>query len=856
MFERTRHTRISRFLCPVLVFWPAALLSTRVLPAAPVPLQLNELEYFEKPGLNVLVFSNQYNGMFFDEKTAGIELIHHGVRTATGGAVRVRHTPEQWDQIPEVKERRVDRESNRIEVVLRYADFEFEPRLVVEPDEEGFRIAVWLDRPLPERLVGRAGLNLEFLPATYFEKTYVMDSTPGILPLYPEGPVEMRLAAALIPQFAGHNTFDDRGRGEFPEPLPVAAGRRLILAPEDPERRVDIHSNGGDLLLFDGRNVAQNGWFVVRTLLPAESNGKVVEWSVRPHTIPDWKRPPNIAFSQVGYHPQQKKVAVIELDKNDTPLDSAVLLEIAPSGERVEAFRAALQSWGRYLRYNYAIFDFSELRKSGTYCLRYGDVESGAFPIHDRVYSGIWHPTLDVFFPVQMDHMFVNEAYRVWHGAAHLDDARQAPVNHQHFDGYRMGPSTETPYEPGEHIPGLAVGGWFDAGDFDIQTPSHCATVHSLAETWRLFRPERDQTLIDQDRRFVEIRHPDGKPDILQQIEHGVLQLVAQHRVFGRAVTGIVDPLLHQYHHLGDAVTQTDGKIYDPGLKPYEVQGDRSGTPDDRWVFTNRSAAVNYFSIAALAAAAEALRGYNDPLAAECLERARAAWQAELEQAEASAPASGWEAAMRQGAELSAALELFRVTGEKAYGDRFQELLWPALERSLGRTLATGVRAVPFFDAAFRERLKPYVERYREEMANTERENPFGVPITRGGWAGNSAVVGFSMTAYYLHREFPEVIDAEPVLRGLNYLFGCHPATNTSFVSGVGGRSKNIAYGNNRADFSFIAGGVVPGVLILKPDFPENKDDWPFLWGQNEYTIGMSAQYLLLANAVNSLLQR
>jgi hypothetical protein len=112
------------------------------------------------------------------------------------------------------------------------------------------------------------------------------------------------------------------------------------------------------------------------------------------------------------------------------------------------------------------------------------------------------------------------------------------------------------------------------------------------------------------------------------------------------------------------------------------------------------------------------------------------------------------------------------------------------------------------------------------------------------------------MTAYYLHREFPEVIDAEPVLRGLNYLFGCHPATNTSFVSGVGGRSKNIAYGNNRADFSFIAGGVVPGVLILKPDFPENKDDWPFLWGQNEYTIGMSAQYLLLANAVNSLLQR
>ncbi len=42
-------------------------------------LKLNDKEYFESRGLNVLVFTNQYNGMFFDEKTAGIEIIHHGV---------------------------------------------------------------------------------------------------------------------------------------------------------------------------------------------------------------------------------------------------------------------------------------------------------------------------------------------------------------------------------------------------------------------------------------------------------------------------------------------------------------------------------------------------------------------------------------------------------------------------------------------------------------------------------------------------------------------------------------------------------------------------------------------------------
>lgn len=45
----------------------------------------------------------------------------------------------------------------------------------------------------------------------------------------------------------------------------------------------------------------------------------------------------------------------------------------------------------------------------------------------------------------------------------------------------------------------------------------------------------------------------------------------------------------------------------------------------------------------------------------------------------------------------------------------------------------------------------------------------------------------------------------------------------------VGTRSKLIGYGHNRADYGSIAGGMVPGVLIIKPDFPELMADWPFL---------------------------
>ena len=121
--------------------------------------------------------------------------------------------------------------------------------------------------------------------------------------------------------------------------------------------------------------------------------------------------------------------------------------------------------------------------------------------------------------------------------------------------------------------------------------------------------------------------------------------------------------------------------------------------------------------------------------------------------------------------------------------------------------------------------------------------------ITTGGWAGGGAVIYFAITNYVLHKAFPDVVEAELVLRGLDYIYGCHPGSNISFVSGVGMQSKKVAYGNNRADFSFIAGGIVPGILVLPPDFPENKEDWPFLWGENEYVIGLGAPYIFLVQA-------
>jgi endoglucanase len=823
------------------------------LNASAQKLQINDSGYFEKRGVNVLVFSYEYSGIFFDEKTSGIELIHHGVRTATGGAIRLQNTPEQWDVIPKMISRKVDKQNNSIEVELRYDQSDFNSKVIVTAKDNGVEINVYLDKPVPEKLVGNAGFNFEFLPSAYFEKTFLADGKPDNFPLYPSSTTSIESINKKIPQYAGHTTFDDRGRGEFIVPSPIATGKTLVLAPEDPERKVKIVSETADenLMLFDGRNLAQNGWYIVRSLLPANKTGKVLTWYVEPNAISNWIRKPVIEFSQVGYNPEQEKIAVIELDKNDTPLKTASLFQVTGDGKYMEKLKGDIKVWGRYLRYNYAKFDFSSIKEPGIYFIQYGDQKTNTFLISNDVYNNIWYPTLDVWFPVQMDHIEVNEAYRVWHGAPFLDDALQAPTNWQHFDGYSMGASTQTKYKPFERIPGLAVGGWFDAGDFDIQTGSHCDAVLSLVDTWEKFKPTRDETFVDYATKYVDIHRPDGKPDMLQQIEHGTLNMVAQVKNIGHPVRGIVVPNLHQYHHLGDAVDETDNLPYNSNLKPYQTDGKSSGTMDDRWAFTERTTFLDYYTAAALAAASRALKGFDDTLSEQSLFYAKQLWNED--DSISKMDTSGFSKRFGNSLKMSAALQLYITTKNEQYATVFKIAVWQALDRSVQFGMQPALQAVPYMDDDYKKKLRDYVVKYKAMCDDYAKQNPYGVPIATGGWGGSGGVVNFAATNYYANKFYPDIITAEYVYKGLNYIFGCHPYSNISFVSSVGTKSKKITYGNNRANFSFIAGGIVPGILVIKPDFPENKEDWPFFWGENEVTVGGCANYIFLANAVGAL---
>ena len=246
--------------------------------------------------------------------------------------------------------------------------------------------------------------------------------------------------------------------------------------------------------------------------LDSERVGSAVEWLVTPNVVEGWIDPPKVQISQAGYLPGQPKTAVAELDRNDTEEKTFTLWKISPAGTSPVCSGSGTGR-GRFLRYRYLSYDFTGITQPGLYQISYGETRSSVFRIAPDVFErGVWQPVLEYFLPVQMCHMRVNEKYRVWHGRCHLDDARMAPVNWNHFDGYHQGSATLTRFAPGDCVPGLNCGGWHDAGDFDLRVESQSGEAYLLALTYETFHVEWDSTTIDQQTKTVEIHQPVMRP--------------------------------------------------------------------------------------------------------------------------------------------------------------------------------------------------------------------------------------------------------------------------------------------------------------------------------------------------------
>jgi len=107
------------------------------------------LDYLQMQGLSVLVYHNQFHEVFRDQKLGGVEMILHGERIATGGEVRLQPTPEQWDAVPKLVERRRGSQPDQLIARSSYPDITLTYRIEVTAEGARYRVAEHLDHPLP-----------------------------------------------------------------------------------------------------------------------------------------------------------------------------------------------------------------------------------------------------------------------------------------------------------------------------------------------------------------------------------------------------------------------------------------------------------------------------------------------------------------------------------------------------------------------------------------------------------------------------------------------------------------------------------------------------------------------------------
>jgi endoglucanase len=774
-------------------------------------LSVNDLGYFEMPGFDVMVFDDYYpNG-----HQSGVTIVQNGVRVAANGDIR-------FGMFPEKGLKKVDKAAGTIEAEINYPDISFKYTVKVKAAERKIIVTADLANPLPSELEGKAWFSLELFPAILFGKSWMMDNQTGFFPTDSYGPLS------------------------GPDLLPYSAGKVLTVAPEEESQRLTIRALKGELQLVDGRIDRKASWFIVRSAIPSGQTKNVIEWEIEANTVKDFVYTPVIHISQVGYLPDEPKKAVIEFDKKLSVSGKVDIMKINPDGSRTKVFSAAPVMWGKFLKYNYAVCDFTSLKEPGIYVVKYGNTTSNLFKVGREVYDRyVWQPTLEYFLPVQMCHMRIEQGSRVWHDYCHLDDAIMAPTDLVHFDGYKQGPETFTSFKYPQHVPNLDRGGWHDAGDYDLRIESQAVTTWRLAMMHELFGIDLDATTVDQQTRIVTIHKPDGISDVLQQVEHGVLTILGGYKGLGRLYDGMISPTRKQYGLQGDGSAQTDNLIYSRDLPEGGKTAYQSSVMDDNWVFTEDHPGHEMLGAATLASASRVLKKWRPEMSAECLMAAEDIYSTAAKKKMVSE-------------KIGAAAELFLTTGNTKYlTDIVTQKEY--ILANMGRTAwAVGMVYDKITDPVFRKEMDKAVRDFAVQLDKEAASTPFGVPYKPDVWGDGWTIQSSGVRYYFLLTGFPGVFKPDRIYSSVQYVLGCHPGENTaSFASGVGVKSLTAAYGVNRADLSYIPGGVASGTAIIRPDLPELKDNWSFLWQQTEYVMGGGeTDFMFLVLAANKLLKK
>ncbi len=402
---------------------------------------------------------------------------------------------------------------------------------------------------------------------------------------------------------------------------------------------------------------------------------------------------PAIKVDTVGYPSSWPKLAIFNIE----PKGALVRNE---AGQAAYAFRAQdVRPHGRDRASGDLVWqlDFSALTRPGRYSIENGAAKSDSFSIGQAVYARALQAGLKSFY-FQRCRTALLEPHAVWEGKAYV----RAAACHVHEDvawDYATYPRKVKKW----HL----VGGWHDAGNFEMYIPSTGPSAQAL-----LIAYESHPALFGDDSNIPESHN--HTPDILDEVRWGLIWILAMQ-----------EPETGAFRSREAVFAWSD---------PDPVKERKP-----RWV-AGVGTASTAKATAVLAQAARVYRHFDAPFAARCEAAARAGF-AFLEQHPERIFVDGkgseqplWDDSAEYhevGARFTAAVEVYRsfrspqaLARVRSYLDdpetqpaKFVEGGWPNLSRFAFMSLASDEQAPADLRALAKQRLLAAVETLRADIA-------------------------------------------------------------------------------------------------------------------------------------------
>ncbi len=592
----------------------------------------------------------------------------------------------------------------------------------------------------------------------------------------------------------------------------------IKICPENPILDIAVESTGNDLSINDMRKWNEFSWQIDAEIpAPGEDGSSIAVAFPKPggKSVPSF----NLRISQIGYPVNAKKIAILDWPRDGkAPNDDSFTVSDA---EGSIVLKGRLGKPQDFFQFKAAGIDFSGISREGDYKIGCAGLER-IVKIRDNVFNDdLWRSTLGCFIPYQMCHASVElPEMKFSRRAAFLDDAVRVPANFPGIDSFKSYGCDDSGLKEGEHF-SCGLGGWFDAGDYDLNINAQGFTVLMLSLAFEEFGIGIDEATLDVGKKVWIGGKPDGKADILQQIQWGVLWLLSMQRQDGRVYVGVVEK----------------PDKYGSEVVPEDVTDNISGTGDERHLYADYHADLQLIQAIALASASRALKKDFPDLSGKCISFAEKSFEYFCSRPEVYRATVYFRPEERNkgrdGMYLSALSELFITTGKPEYLSKIE-----AEKDEIGRMKFDW--PMPFetmhmnywYSAPFLARLHPKLSDGGLKDAvgkacleaikiQLERVEPSPYPFYKwqfDDWGNNGTCLARVFDAYWLSKSFPDRIGIDSALHSMLWMFGLHPLNDKTLVCGLPGLEgpshlyNGQLHGRYGADPSEVPGAVVPGI--------------------------------------------